>query len=69
MLLLAAPVDCGTPVLDEGVVPEGADGVLEAPVPAAGTVELTPGTMGVTGLGTGATGVALGTTGVTEESN
>jgi hypothetical protein len=69
MLLLAAPVDWGTPVLAEGEVPVGAEGVLEAPVPAAGTVELTPGTMGVTGLGTGATGVALGATGVTDGCN
>jgi hypothetical protein len=66
MLLPAAPVDWGTPLV-VGEEPVGEEGVLEAPVPAAGTVELPPGTMGVTGLGTGAIGVAVGTTGVTGE--
>lgn len=63
MLATAPPVDWGRPL---EVALAGGAGVLEAPVPAAGTVELTPGTMGVLGLGTGATGVTVGTTGVTE---
>jgi hypothetical protein len=64
MLRPAAPVDSeGLPVVVELAL--GEEGDLEAPVPAAGTVELAPGAMGVTGLGTGATGVAVGTAGVT----
>jgi hypothetical protein len=64
MLATAAPVDWGMPL---EVALAGGEGVLEAPVPTAGMVELTPGTMGALGLGTGAMGVALGTTGVTDD--
>jgi hypothetical protein len=49
---------------DEGDLEAAAE---EAPVPAAGTVELPAGTgtMGADGLGTGTMGVAVGATGVT----
>jgi hypothetical protein len=56
MLLAAAPVACAGALAEADA---GVDGRRVAPV-ERGTVELTPGTMGVTSVGTGATGVTLG---------
>jgi len=66
-LLPAAPVAWAGELPDADAAPDvaeaRADEAVDAmPVPV-GTVELTPGTMGVTMVGTGATGVLEGTTG------